>query len=184
MDRQPNEQSKSNKYEIKREQKLNEQCRRDRNRAVRRTVKIVLLATLVVGGIGGLTRYLASQPSIPVGEIVSSTGIHWHPQLSIAIKGVKQEIPANIGLGAVEQSLHTHDATGTLHLEIPGIVKKDDIKLGRFFKIWGKPFNSSCIFDSCTGKDGTLTVLVNGKVNTEFDAYEMKDGDRIEIRFE
>ena len=63
-------------------------------------------------------------------------------------------------------------------------VKKDDIKLGKFFDIWGKTFNKACIFDKCSGSDGQVNMLVNGELNSEFENYTMKDGDKIEIIFE
>ncbi len=184
MNTESNEQLKKSEYEVKREQKLSEQGRRERGRSIQRISRVVFAIVILAGVVGGIAWYIITRPATPQGEIISSSGIHWHPHLAITIKGKSQEIPTNIGFGVVEQSLHTHDTSGTLHLEIPGIVKKDDIKLGRFFTIWGKQFTSTCIFDSCTGKDGTLTMLVNGKANTEFGNYEMKDGDKIEIRFE
>ena len=64
-----------------------------------RKAKIALLIAAVIGGIGGLFWYGATRPSVPEGEIVSQGGVHWHPVLSIDIKGIKQEIPANIGIG-------------------------------------------------------------------------------------
>ncbi len=108
-------------------------------------------------------------------DIVSRNGLHWHPQLEIYVKGERQEIPVNLGLGAVHQLIHTHDSTGVLHLEIQGLVKKDDTKLGVFFKIWGKDFMA---FGS------SVTMTVNGKTNTELENYEMKDGDKIVLSYE
>lgn len=48
-------------------------------------------------------------------------------------------IPPGIGLGATHKPVHTHDeysATGTIHMEFGGLVKKSDIQLGEFFKNW------------------------------------------------
>lgn len=177
-------QNAKSEYELKREQKIAAEKRRERNRVVKRTLKIGAVIVLVGGSIGSLVWYAASRPPVPEDEIISRRGIHWHPELTIAIKGQKQEILANLGLGAVHQPVHTHDSTGVLHLEIQGPVRKDDTKLGRFFKIWGKEFNSNCIFDSCNGAEGKVTMKVNGSENTEFDNYEMKDKDKIEIQYE
>ena len=131
------------------------------------------------------------------GDLVSQTGIHWHPELSITIKGEKQLIPANIGIGMQYAGyplydpmmrmtdVHTHDALGTLHWEVmEGPVKKEDVRLGNFFAIWGKKFDETCIFESCNGPEGTMTMLVNGKENTEFQNYLVNDKDKIEIRYE
>lgn len=136
------------------------------------------------GSIGSLVWYATSRPPVPDNGIISRRGIHWHPELAITIKGQKQEIPANLGLGAIHQPIHTHDSTGVLHLEIQGLVRRDDTKLGRFFKIWGKEFNSNCIFNSCNGVEGKMTMKVNGNEDAEFENYEMKDKDKIEILYE
>lgn len=107
------------------------------------------------------------------GEIISEQGIHWHANLTIKILGEEQEIPADIGIGVTHQPLHTHETDGVIHMEFSGLVKKDDIKLGRFLQIWGKKF-----------PEGKRSMLVNGQLNSEFESYIMKDGDKIEIIFE
>lgn len=153
----------------------------------------------IIGGIGGLTLTLLISAvillsgnnkvdsSIPKDQIVAENGIHWHPRLLISIKGQKQEIPANIGIGAVHQKIHTHpedNKEGVIHMEMQGIVTKDDTKLGNFFKIWGKQFNSTQIFDKKNGKEGKVKMLVNGKENNSYENYQMRDNDIIEILYE
>lgn len=82
-------------------------------------------------------------------------------------------------------NIHTHDASGQLHWEVmQGPVTKDEILLGDFFGIWGKTFNKDCIFDSCNSSSGTVKMFVNGKENTDFENYQVKDKDNIEIRYE
>lgn len=184
MNEQQQSQNTKSEYELKREQKLAEQKRRERNHLVKRALKIGAVIALVGGSIGSLIGYVATRPPVPENEIISRGGIHWHPELAITVKGQKQEIPANLGFGAIHQPVHTHDSTGVLHLEIQGLVRKDNTQLGRFFKIWGKEFNSNCIFDNCNGPEGKVTMMVNGKENTEFDHYEMKDKDKIEIQYD
>lgn len=183
MNEQQSQNTKSD-YELKREQKLAEQKRRERNRALKRAVKIGAVIVLTSGSIGSLVWYATTRPPVPEGEIISRGGIHWHPELTITIKGQRQEIPANLGLGAIHQPIHTHDSTGVLHLEIQGLVRREGTELGRFFKIWGKELNSNCIFDSCNGAEGKMTMKVNGDENAKFENYEMKDKDKIEIRYE
>ncbi|MBI2592729.1 MAG: hypothetical protein HYW37_01020 [Candidatus Colwellbacteria bacterium] len=148
------------------------------------TLKIVLILTIVTIAAYGAFWFIDSLPEPAETDIISKSGIHWHPELSIYIKGVKQEISANIGIGVAHQPIHTHDATGTLHLEFSGLVAKDDVKLKNFFKNWGKEFNSTCVFDKCNGEDGTVKMYVNGRENKDFENYLMKDKDRIEIRYE
>ena len=142
----------------------------------------ILTVLLLAGGIFLLSK--GENANVPEDQIISRRGIHWHPVLTILIKGEKQEVAASIGIGGVHQPIHTHDNSGTLHLEIQGLVTKDETTLGRFFRIWGKEFNSNCIFDKCNGSEGQVKMVVNGEKNKEFENYQMKDGDNIEIRYE
>ena len=117
----------------------------------------------------------AAQLAEDSGELVSRAGLHWHPELKITVKGKEQIIPANVGLGAVHNPIHTHDSSGIIHLEFSGLVREDDLKLSNFFEIWGKDFREFGV---------SLTMYVNGEKNEEFENYSMKDGDKIELRYE
>ena len=48
----------------------------------------------------------------------------------------------------------------------------------------GKTFSKDCIFEYCSGADGTVKMFVNGKENTEFENYLINDKDKIEIRYD
>ena len=121
--------------------------------------------------------------------------IHWHPHLKIIIKGEEQFIPPNIGIsignnidnqisGMRMSPTHTHESDGTIHLENNRPWEKPEtLTLGYFFKVWGKNFNSSCIFDYCNGENGSLTITVNGQLNYEFEKYIMHDKDEIVIEY-
>ena len=180
------EEIQSNKtlYEDKKEKKLEEQKKLVRRRMIKRTFKIMVPLVIITAGVGWFWWYSSTKPIAPEDEIISRRGIHWHPELSIFIKGQKQEIPANMGIGIRHEPIHTHDSSGTLHLEMQGMVRRKDIELERFFEIWGKQFNSNCVLEFCNGLEGTLKMFVNGQPNQEFDKYQMKDGDLIEIRYE
>ena len=185
QENQPNQQlSNREQYLAKQQEKLKAQNLATRKRMFKRGIKITIIVLVIGGILGGLVWLIANQPKTLESEIISKSGIHWHPELTITVKGQKQEIPANIGIGITHESIHTHDATGTLHLEIEGRVVKNDIKLGRFFKIWGKQFSSNCIFEFCNSPNGKVKMTVNGQENNEFDNYLMKDGDKIEILYE
>lgn len=137
---------------------------------------------LLAGGVWWSKSLQSSDPNI-----ISTQGIHWHPQIEIYIKGQKQEIPANIGIGMQYAStptfdqgmrmtaMHTHEPDGTIHFEFPARVTREDTKLKNFFAIWGKDIMS---FGS------SVTMTVNGEETTELGEYEMKDGDKIELRYE
>ncbi len=111
----------------------------------------------------------------------TNLALHHHVKLNIFIDGVKQIIPANIGiLSNIMRPLHTHDTDNEIHMEGPC---KRDFKLGDFFAIWGKTFNSQCILDKCTTDGGVLTMKVNGIDNNDFDNYILKDEDSIIIDY-
>lgn len=173
-----------NAYEIKKQQKLQEQELLQRKKTIKKFINISLVVVLAAIPIAGLVWYTSTQPPLPESDVISKTGIHWHTQLSITLNGKEQEIPANIGIGAVHQRIHTHDTSGEIHMEMGGLVTKKDTLLGGFFIIWGKQFNSSCILDSCNGPNGRVRLFVNGNENTEFENYQMKDKDKIEIKYE
>lgn len=111
-------------------------------------------------------------------DVIAVGGMHWHPILTMYVKGEKLELPPDMGLGAVHKPIHTHaedSAKGVIHLEFAGMVRKDDIMLGRFFEIWGKDMSS---FGS------NMRMTVNGAPNTELGNYVMHDGDKIELRYD
>ncbi|MFT5179556.1 MAG: hypothetical protein ACI9GH_000582 [Candidatus Paceibacteria bacterium] len=144
---------------------------------------VVVTLVILLGGVWlvGSPEDLTDDPNNP---ILSTNGIHYHPEVEIYIYGEKQDIPSDIGLVGGHSPVHTHDTDGIIHLEYgSGVVRGDDTRLGNFFEIWGKEFNSNQILDHVSGSDGTVTMTVNSELNTEFENYRMKDGDKIEIRF-
>lgn len=146
----------------------------------------LLTLAILVGGVFFLSK--SSNSPVPPDQILASNGLHWHPKVTVTIKGEKQEIPANLGLGgAVHGKIHTHDADakdGVVHIEAQGVVTKDDTRLGDFFRIWGKEFSSTQIFDKKNSEEGKVKMMVNGADSEAFENYEMKDKDQIEIRYE
>ena len=134
---------------------------------------------LVFGGVaialvvGGVWLTSALQESDP--DVISRNGLHWHPTLEIYVQGKKLEIPQNIGIGGVHEPVHTHDDLPILHLEFSGIVRAEDIMLGKFFENWGTDILSF-------GKSMRMTV--NGVENTEYERYIMKDKDKIELHYD
>jgi hypothetical protein len=146
----------------------------------------LLTFAILIGAVFFLSR--ESETSVPDDQIITRSGLHWHPNLTITIDGKKQELPANIGItGAAHQKMHTHDTDardGVVHIEAQGVVSKDDTKLGNFFRIWGKDFSSTTILDKQNTAEKVVRMTVNGKENKEFENYQMKDGDRIEITYQ
>jgi protein-disulfide isomerase len=79
--------------------------------------------------------------------------------------------------------VHLHDGNGDIiH------VHKQGVTLGDFFKSLGMSLTSTCFSPSigqqyCANGDATLSMFVNGKPNTQFDAYVPQDLDRILLSF-
>ena len=118
-------------------------------------------------------------------ETLAARGLHWHTKIDIFVKGESIEVPANIGLIGGHNPIHTHDEEpGVIHLEFDGKVTYADTELGNFFKIWNKEFSSTQLFEYVNGEEGVVSMTVNGEVNTEFEKYQMKDGDEVVISFE
>lgn len=152
-------------------------------KTIRNRVITIVVLGVIIGGI--YTFFQKSQEaSSELNFDLPKGPIHWHPRLTIKIDGVVQEIPANVGLGAIHQPLHTHEedaAEGVIHMEINRPTKQNVI-LGYFFEIWKKKFNKGCIFDYCDDKE-TLKMTVNGKENFDFENYFMHDKDEIVIEY-
>ncbi len=182
MNNQNNQLSNKEQYDLKHQEKLGAQDSTTQTRVFKQRIKIALVILVVGGGIGLLVWYSATRPPQAERVVISKEGIHWHPELSIYIKGQIQEIPANAGNHSL---MHTHDTTGVIHLHPANkLVLENDVKLGKFFKLWGKKFSSTCILDSCNSAEGKVKMTVNGIENTEFENYIMQDKDKIEIRYE
>ena len=162
--------------EFKRQEKLKAREAAMQKRRTQRIVNWTISLALVILPVGGLIWYGATRPSVPESDIASRVGLHWHPELTIYAKGVKQSMPANLGAGgSYMASIHTHQADGVIHLEFQGLVRKSDIALGQLFKSWGKDIRSF----------GTnMKMTVNGQENTEYENYIMQDKDKIELHFD
>jgi hypothetical protein len=104
---------------------------------------------------------------------------HIHPHLTILINGQEQDVPAGIGLTMVgSQPIHTHDFSGTLHVESP---IDYTYTLGDFFTIWGQTVNSQQILSYHADATHVLTMTVNGQPSLAFGDLVLHDGDQIVI---
>lgn len=169
--------SKKMRKERKQEEKLEAKKSIDQNRRTKKLIQLMGWSVFGSAVVAGLVWLVVSQPKTPDPEIVSRNGLHSHPRVEIYVRGEKQELPPNIGIGAVHKPVHTHeDATeGVVHLELEGLVRKSDITLGQFFKSWDKDIQS-------LGTNVKMTV--NGQENTELENYQMQDNDQIVLRYE
>jgi hypothetical protein len=87
--------------------------------------------------------------------------IHIHQHLDIFENGKKVTVPSQIGIydGQFLTELHTHDASGVMHVESP---TKRNFDLAQFFGVWGVRLTPSCVGGYC--KELTpWKMYVNGK---------------------
>jgi hypothetical protein len=96
---------------------------------------------------------------------------HTHQHLTLIANGVQRAIPLGVGTKDpfIIQNfviaarcfywLHTHDASGILHVEAPVTTQ---FTLGQFFAIWGQPLSRTNV----GGFSGTVTAYVD---STKFD---------------
>ena len=74
--------------------------------------------------------------------------VHIHQHLDIYVNGKHQTVPASIGIYDSQYltELHTHDASGIMHVEAP---TKREFVLGEFFGVWGVRLNAKCVGGYC-----------------------------------
>jgi hypothetical protein len=140
----------------------------------RRTLALVLLIVLIAA-CSNENDDCQSQPAEDM-NIKSHEGLymHIHPTLSITAFGEPVDIPANIGLGTgIMRPIHTHDNSGTLHVEAPCI---REFTIGDFFDIVGVR-HDSCIMQYC----GTVTGTVDGKDAGNYNDIILRDKESIAI---
>ncbi|GIU68181.1 MAG: hypothetical protein KatS3mg001_031 [Candidatus Pacearchaeota archaeon] len=174
------------KHSLTKDKKTEENKSRKEHRLFTKKIRNLFIFIVVIGFLifGAVALFSSSSKNEDVTKMNiighQNAALHIHSKLKILIDDTEQLIPPNIGISqGVMRPLHTHDASGEIHIEAP---YKRDFTIGEFFQVWEKNFNSSCIFNYCTDK-GNLTMIVNGKENFEFENYFMKDGDIIIIEY-
>ncbi len=139
------------------------------------TIAIILIAVIVVAVI-----FLRPPPNlVPLPDYLShcveGQVYHSHPNLTISINGANFALPPSPGTfdNGCQQPIHTHDSTGTLHVETD---QNRDYTLGDWFLLWGhwannpttSIFNSTQIFDHKVDGTHHLNMTVNGNPDTSF----------------
>jgi hypothetical protein len=104
-----------------------------------------------------------------------SSPAHFHPTLTILADGTPLSVPANIGIDPREDgmrmaSLHTHDATGIIHVE-----GMERATLGQFFAIWGVPLSA----DRLGSYRQPVRMWVDGTRSRAYGKLQLADGQRI-----
>jgi len=88
---------------------------------------------------------------------------HIHALLHIYVEGLLRPLAANIGLDpakGLESSMHTHDATGIIHMEAP---HPFNYTLGDFFSVWGVKLGPAQVGGLKGAGGDRLHFYLNGK---------------------
>jgi hypothetical protein len=108
---------------------------------------------------------------------------HIHALLHVYVNGLLSPVPAEVGIDkakGVESSLHTHDATGIIHMEAP---HPYSYTLGDFFSVWGVKLGPAQV-GGLKGLGGDhLHFYVNGKPLSNPAAYVLHNGDSVVIGY-
>ena len=168
--------------------KNHDSIRREAHRS-RQKVKVAAWWTIGIGVVLFVIYLAVTAPKVADGEYVSTVGLHYHAHVVVTVNGVEQTLPKGLGMTdrPVESPLHIHEADNSVHMEFEGPanqkVKKDDIRLGRVFDLWGKDFSSTTLMGNKVVDGHTIVMKVNGVVSSEYEHYQMHDKDEITIEF-
>jgi hypothetical protein len=91
---------------------------------------------------------------------------HIHAHLDVLVDGQAVSVPADIGIDVHRRTispLHTHDASGVLHIESP---VKRQFSLGEFFSEWQVSLSEDNLGGLRTGGGNVVRVFVNGAQRT------------------
>jgi hypothetical protein len=122
---------------------------------------------------------LAVAAGVPV-DPVEWLSHHVHTYLGVFVDGEAEVVPAGIGIdndGHRIAGLHTHDCSGTVHLEAE---KAIELTLGQFADAWGVRLDAECFADLCA-PDNPVAVQVNGEPVADPRAIVIADCDVIII---
>jgi len=114
---------------------------------------------------------------------------HKHATLSLYCDDEEIPIPTNIGIAKYGMfnrecmaELHTHDDSGTIHIESPKQNKW--FSIGDFMVEWSREDNYQDIFNiNRTCLRNTPTVIVNGVDNALLGQYLFSDGDDVVVQW-
>jgi len=101
----------------------------------------------------------AQLPPLPAEGTVE----HYHAHIDVIIDGRSVTVPGGLGidvLGPKFSPLHTHDATGIIHIES---TTHTQYTLGELFAEWNVRLTPECVGDFCNGPDRQMIVGVNNQ---------------------
>lgn len=113
----------------------------------------------------------------------SDAAYHIHAHLAVYVNGKSVPVPNGVGAdpqGQFLAPLHTHDATGVIHMESS---QTYPFTLGQFFDVWGVKFTTSQLGGYTAGNGNVLQVYVNGKPVTNGPSHVMNPHDVIVVGY-
>ncbi len=179
------------KLQLKREAKERMQQEYKGKKLMKKILIYGAIGLTILAGIGFFLSLPKPQPvnydvaglSFPLGNI------HWHATPALSVCGENIAMPKPVpGQHLGSNLLHLHD-DGIFHIE-GSVSSPSQITLGAMMSNIGKNFSQTSLLgkkngDSCpNGNPGKVRFIVNGNENSEYENYIIRDGDRIEIRFE
>jgi hypothetical protein len=166
-------QSEQERRRQQRQQRRQQLVRQRRRQATRRWSIIggVLLLLLIGGGAGAYVAFnhshtAAGQPGAPIDGISCQSEMlnyHIHAHLTLYKGGKPVPLPAEVGIPFSQAIggqhyclywLHTHDASGVIHIESPTARL---YTLGQFFDIW----HATSLWDAQGGLAGPAGLVVD-----------------------
>jgi len=106
----------------------------------RNWILLLLALALVLLGFnmyGAYKKQMAVVRPVPCLDPNVALQQHQHATLQIVVDGKIETVPADIGISdSCHFALHTHDATGTLHVEAQDVYP---YTLADFFRVWQQP---------------------------------------------
>ncbi len=179
------------KLQLKRETK--ERMREDyqKKEGTKKLMVYGAIGILILAGAGFFLSLPKTQPvnygiaglSFPLGNI------HWHATPALSVCGENIAMPKPVpGQHLGSSLLHLHE-DGLFHIE-GSVSSPSQITLGAMMSNIGKNFSQTSLLakkngDLCPdGNSGKVRLLVKGNENSEYEDYIIRDGDRIEMRFE
>lgn len=88
--------------------------------------------------------------------------LHIHQHIDVFVNGSPAAVPAEIGINdnSFISPIHTHDATGVIHVESP---TNEQFTLGQFFAIWGVRFTRTSVGGYHSSAARPIRVYLDGK---------------------
>ena len=155
------------------------------------TAKIAIIAGAIIAAVVVAGVYASMTGVLKPSADNQPMAMHIHPKLSLLVDGKAIEIPKNIGIDPnlyknhtydvygmkmpdmpsmpVMYPTHTHDSSGTIHVE--STVKRD-YTLGDLMSVWGIDFS---------GKTVKMTVDGESSSGSDYKSHVFKDGEQITL---